>query len=129
AGSYAAILTVNDGRGGTDTASVAISATAPATNVPPVANAVGVPQSGTAPLAVNFSGANSTDANGDSLTFAWTFGDGGTATCRLASHTYTTAGSYAAILTVDDGHGGTDTASVAISVAPHVAPAANAVGV
>src|SRR5439155_20597421 len=82
AGSYAAILTVNDGRGGTDTASVAITATPPAGNVPPVANATGAPQSGTVPLAVNFSGATSTDANGDSLTFAWTFGDGGTATGR-----------------------------------------------
>jgi PKD repeat protein len=115
AGNFAAILTVNDGHGGTDTASVAISAAAP--NVAPVAAAAGVPTSGNAPLAVNFSGAASTDANGDSLTYAWTFGDGGTATGRLTSHTYATAGAFGAILTVNDGRGGTDTASVAISVA------------
>jgi PKD repeat protein len=129
AGSYAAILTVNDGHGGTDTASVAISVGA--LNTPPVANAVGVPRSGNAPLPVSFSGATSTDANGDSLTFAWTFGDGGSATGRLANHTYANAGSYAAILTVNDGHGGTDTASVAISVAVlnNTPPVANAVGV
>ena len=71
---------------------------------------------------MSFSGATSTDANGDSLTFAWTFGDGGSATGRLANHTYANAGSYAAILTVNDGHGGTDTASVAISVAPVTSP-------
>jgi PKD repeat protein len=88
-----------------------------APNVAPVAVAAGVPTSGTAPLAVNFSGAASTDANGDSLTYAWTFGDGGTATGRLTSHTYTTAGAFGAILTVNDGRGGTDTASVAVSVA------------
>src|SRR4029077_19337393 len=118
--------------GGTDTASVAISVAALPPNVPPVANAVGVPRSGIAPLPVSFSGATSTDANGDSLTFAWTFGDGGSATGRLANHTYANAGSYAAILTVNDGHGGTDTASVAISVAAlplNVPPVANAVGV
>jgi PKD domain-containing protein len=89
---------------------------APPGNTPLVATATGVPTSGTAPLLVNFSGATSTDANGDSLTFAWTFGDGGTATGRLTSHSYAVAGSYGAILTVNDGHGGTDTASVAISV-------------
>src|SRR5206468_3951251 len=87
-------------------------------NTPPVAAAVGVPRSGPAPLLVAFSGATSTDADGDSLTFAWAFGDGGTATGRLASHTYAAVGSYAAILTANDGHGGTDTASVAISVRP-----------
>jgi PKD repeat protein len=119
-GAYAAVLTVNDGHGGTDTAGVAISVSAPA-NVPPVAVAVGVPQTGAAPLAVSFSGATSTDANGDSLTFGWVFGDGGSAAGRLASHTYATAGGYAAVLTVDDGHGGTDTASVGISATPPLA--------
>jgi PKD repeat protein len=83
-------------------------------NTAPVAVATGVPQSGQAPLTVNFSGASSTDANGDSLTYSWAFGDGGTATGRLASRTYA-AGTYAAILTVNDGRGGTDTASVAIT--------------
>ncbi len=91
-------------------------------NTPPVANAVGLPSSGAAPLTVSFSGATSTDLNGDSLTLAWTFGDGGTANGRLASHTYSTAGDYVAVLTVNDGRGGTDTASVAISAsAPGVA--------
>jgi hypothetical protein len=87
-----------------------------APNAVPVAVAAGVPATGSAPLVVSFSGAASTDANGDSLTYAWTFGDGGTATGRLASHTYAANGAYAAILTVADGFGGTDTASVAISV-------------
>ncbi len=86
-----------------------------ATNTPPVANATGTPQSGTAPLTVNFSGATSTDADGDSLTFSWGFGDATAGSGRLVSHSYS-AGNYAAILTVSDGRGGTDTASVAISV-------------
>ena len=84
-------------------------------DVAPVAAATGTPRSGAAPLSVSFSGAASTDANNDSLTFAWAFGDGGTGTGRLASHVFTAAGNFAVILTVKDGRGGSDTASVAIS--------------
>jgi len=85
-------------------------------DVPPVAVAGASPTSGLAPLAVTFSGAASTDADGDSLAFAWAFGDGATATGRLASHTYAATGSYAALLTVLDARGGSDTASVPIAV-------------
>ena len=128
-GNYAALLTVTDGRGGSDTASVAVSATAPGNNAP-LADATAAPQSGLIPLSVSFSGANSTDADGDSLSFAWAFGDGGTALGRLANHNYTAAGNYAAILTVSDGRGGNDTASVAITATapPNTPPVANAVG-
>jgi hypothetical protein len=91
-------------------------------DVAPVARATGSPTSGMAPLTVQFSGATSTDADGDSLTFAWTFGDGGTGTGRVVSHTYFSAGAHAAILTVNDGRGGTDTASVALSVSPGTFP-------
>src|SRR4029453_9406110 len=101
----------------TNNASVRALTVAPAPgNNAPVAAATGPPTSGQAPLTVNFSGATSTDADGDSLTFAWTFGDGGTATGRLASHTYNTPTTYVAILTVTDGRGGSDTASVVTSV-------------
>lgn len=94
---------------------------APGANRAPVAVASGTPTSGTSPLTVAFSSAGSSDPDGDPLAFAWTFGDGGTATTASPSRTYTTAGSYTAILTVSDGRGGTDTASVAIQV--NAAPA------
>ena len=81
---------------------------------------------------MNFT-ATGTDANGDSLTYAWQFGDGGTATTRNAAHTYTATGTYTARVTVRDEHGATGTATVQIQVgtpaganrAPTVSAAAN----
>jgi PKD repeat protein len=57
--------------------------------------------------AVAFSGSGSSDPDGDSLTYAWSFGDGAQGTGATVSHTYSAAGSYTATLVVDDGHGGT----------------------
>jgi len=85
-------------------------------NHPPVAVGSGSPLSGQAPLLVNFSGAGSTDADSDPLTYAWTFGDGGNANGISTSHTYAGGGTFVAILTVSDGRGGSDTASVVVNV-------------
>ena len=38
--------------------------------------------------------ATGTDADGDTLTYAWDFGDGGTATTKDAMHTYTEVGVF-----------------------------------
>ena len=58
--------------------------------------------------AVEFAAA-ATDADGDTLTYAWEFGDGGTSSAQNPSHTYTAAGTYSAKVTVSDGKGGTAT--------------------
>jgi hypothetical protein len=93
------------------------------TNAPPQAVATATPPGGQAPLVVGFSGASSTDADNDSLTFAWDFGDGATGSGRLANHTYATPGTYPAVLTASDGQGGTDTTSVLVWVtAPSAFP-------
>jgi len=87
-------------------------------NTAPVAVATGAPTNGQTPLTVVFDGTQSSDADGDSLTWAWTFGDGAGATIRNPSHTYTQAGSYLAILTVTDTHGAQGKDSVAVLAAP-----------
>ena len=56
------------------------------------------------PVAFTATGA---DSDGDTLTYAWDFGDGGTASTKDAMHTYTAAGTYTAKVTVSDGKGGT----------------------
>ncbi len=67
-----------------DTKTNYISVTPPA----PVADFVGSPTSGTAPLTVNF-----TDQSTNSPTsWSWDFGDGGTSTVQNPSHEYTSAG-------------------------------------
>ncbi|MFJ6852569.1 PQQ-dependent sugar dehydrogenase [Streptomyces sp. NPDC091271] len=82
----------------------------------PLADATADRTSGTAPLAVKFSSAGTSDPDGDPLTYAWKFGDGSTSTAADPSHTYTTNGSYTAELTVSDGTGRTATASVGVTV-------------
>jgi PKD repeat protein len=72
-------------------------------NLPPVASATGTPVRGPAPLAVTFSSSGSSDPEGATLTYSWAFGDGSTSTAANPSHTYSTAGTYSAVLTVSDG--------------------------
>jgi PKD repeat protein len=84
-------------------------------NSPPTAVIDANPTSGTVPFAVSFSGAGSNDTDGSIASYAWTFGDGGTASGVSTSHTYTAAGSYTAKLTVTDNRGGSGSATVPIS--------------
>ena len=74
-----------------------------ANDLPPTAVASAQPSQGPAPLTVNFSSAGSSDPEGDPLTFAWTFGDGGTSTLANPVHTYISNGPYSVRLTVSDG--------------------------
>ena len=58
------------------------------------------------------------DPDGDTLTYAWDFGDGGTATTKDAMHTYTEVGVFYAKVTVRDGKGGKATALLQVVVQP-----------
>ncbi|MCV7071961.1 PQQ-dependent sugar dehydrogenase, partial [Mycobacterium rufum] len=73
------------------------------TNLPPVAKASATPTSGATPLTVAFSSAGSSDPEGQTLSYAWDFGDQTTSTAANPTHTYTTPGNYQARLTVSDG--------------------------
>jgi len=66
-----------------------------------VADFTGTPVSGTSPLAVQFTDAST----GTPTTWAWTFGDGGTANAQNPLHTYTTdtIKTYDVSLTASDG--------------------------
>jgi glucose/arabinose dehydrogenase/PKD repeat protein len=86
-------------------------------NRSPSASASADPTFGAAPLDVDFSAAGSADPDGDTLSYAWDFGDGTTQSGgATAAHTYTTTGTYTATLTVSDGRGGSDSAHVRIDV-------------
>ena len=68
---------------------------------------------------VSFSG-SATDVDGDSLSYAWNFSDGQTATGAPTNRVFTDNGIYTATLTVSDGKGGvgTDTLTVVVNNAP-----------
>jgi PKD repeat protein len=68
-------------------------------------------------LTVAFDGTASTDPDGDALSFAWDFGDGGSASTATASHAYAASGTYGVTLTVDDGNGGVASAQQDVTVA------------
>lgn len=86
----------------------------------PVARVTASATSGTTPLTVTFSGATSSDGDGTIVSYAWDFGNGTTATGANPSCTYTTAGTFIAVLTVIDNDGMAGSASVAISVSAPV---------
>ena len=62
--------------------------------------------------------AQGTDADGDTLTYEWDFGDGGKATTKDAMHTYNEVGVFYAKVTVSDGKGGKDSVLLQVNVQP-----------
>jgi len=71
---------------------------------------------------VSFNGSGSSDSDGSITLYAWSFGEGGSSSGVTASHTYSSAGTYTARLTVTDDDGATDTTTTQIEVsAPPVA--------
>lgn len=121
-GVYSATVTVTDSRGATatDTAQVTVRAI----NQRPVAS-VGGPYSGEVGRPIAFNGSGSSDPDQDTLTYAWTFGDGGSATGVSPTHTFGSAGSFSVTLTVTDGRGGSQSASTQVPITvPNQAPVA-----
>ena len=117
AGTYTATITVTDDDGAIDSAQRIITVTDPAPdNEAPTAIISANPQSGNAPLTVNFSGAGSTDSDGSIISFGWDFGDGDTGSGAAASHQFITGGTYTVLLTVTDDGGLSHQQQVIIAV-------------
>ncbi|QQQ79927.1 PQQ-dependent sugar dehydrogenase [Saccharothrix sp. 6-C] len=97
----------------------------PTGNQAPTAVATATPQSGPAPLAVQFSGTGSTDPDpGDTLSYAWDLdGDGqyDDSTSATPTRTYSTQGAVAVGLRVTDQSGASGTTSVTVTVGTPVA--------
>ena len=115
-----ASLIVNDGK--VDSTVVATTITAAALNAAPVANA-GTTQTVTAGTLVTLTGAASTDANGDALTYKWTLTtkpSGSAAVLSSATGVSPTfkadvVGTYVASLIVNDGKVDSAVATVPIT--------------
>lgn len=84
----------------------------------PTARASATPGSGPAPLDVELSASESSDPDGDALDYAWDLdGDGETdETTATVPRTYPRAGAYTARVTVTDGYGLSDSATVTVRV-------------
>ena len=106
AGTYTASLTVA-GPGGTDEATEIITVSDP----PPVASFTVNTTYGDAPLSVSFT----STSTGTITSYSWNFGDGGSSSSTNPTHTYNSAGTYTARLTVT-GPGGSSSDSKTITV-------------
>lgn len=96
------------------TAVVALSSClGPVANRPPVARFDATPREGYAPFTVHFSAVASTDPDGDSLRYAWDFGDGKTGEGKTIDHVFY-EGSYEVTLEVFDPRGGVDAAATTV---------------
>ena len=94
------------------------------TNQAPAAVIAAAPTSGTVPLTVSFNGGSSSDPDGSIVSYLWNFGDGTTATGTTTSHTYSSAGSYVARLTVTDNQGASSSTTVTLQANANSIPAA-----
>jgi type 1 glutamine amidotransferase len=101
--------------------------TAPGGNRAPAAVLDADKTSGAGPLTVAFDASDSTDPDGDRLTYAWTFGDGGTSTEASPTHTYQADGRYTAKVTATDPAGSLGNATVVVTVG-NTAPAVTITG-
>jgi PKD repeat protein len=125
AGTFTVTLLVTDDAGQTAKTTNAVTV-APAGAVAPTANFTISPAAPGVNESVFFNAGTSLPGVGHTIvSYQWTFGDGGTASGVTASHTYSTAGTYAAQLKVTDEAGQSSTsAATSITVGSPPAPTA-----
>ena len=89
----------------------------PPSNQSPVAVLL-VPAEGDLNSLITFQAHDSTDPDGDKLTYRWDFGDGSTANYSfgVGTHRYRKPGIYTVSLTVEDGRGGIDTTTGTVTI-------------
>jgi PKD repeat protein len=119
AGTYSIVLTVTDNSGAVDSDTRVLTVDPAA----PVAGFTATPSTGPAPLAVAFNASGSSDSDGTIVSYAWNFGDGGTATGVTTNHTFA-VGTFTVTLTVTDDDGVTATTTRVIG-ATNDAPVAS----
>jgi chitinase len=130
AGAYVLSLVVNDGT--VNSAAATVTVTASVGNAAPVANA-GSAQSVVAGTTVTLDGSASSDANGDTLTYKWSFTSGpssvvlSNATAVKPTFMAGNAGDYVFSLVVNDGKVNSADATVTVTASVgNAAPVANA---
>ncbi|MFB6155596.1 MAG: PKD domain-containing protein [Haloferacaceae archaeon] len=112
-GTYTVTLTVTDLAGNRDSATVTVE-TVTVDEAAPAAVIAGGDRAVELATDVTFDGSASTD-NVQIATYAWTFGDGATASGPVVTHAYAAEGNYTVTLTVRDTSGNEATASVNVT--------------
>lgn len=122
AGTFSVKVRVVDKDGAVDQGFAQVTV-APA-NRPPMASAGG-PYTGTEGAGISFTGAGSSDPDGDVITYSWNFGDGSSPASGVSpTHAYADNGSYTVTLTVSDGQ--LSSVATATATVSNVPPTVNA---
>lgn len=99
AGAFDVQLTVTDDRGATSEAARFVDVSV---SRPPLAQFTVSPADGNLSTDFHFDAGQSRDTDGNIVSFGWDFGDGGSATTKIASHRFTRSGTFSVKLTVTD---------------------------
>ena len=111
AGTYDAGLKVTDSDYTTCSRTITITV-----DGPPICSAYAKPTIGPPPLRVSFIG--KVEFGSPPYSYHWTFGDGGSSTSQNPNYTYTSEGTYEAVLEVTDAHFRTCSKTIIITLGP-----------
>ena len=119
AGDFVVTLVAKDEWGATHQVQRTVTIAEPAGNTAPVP-VINTPSCNAATKTCNFSAVGTTDNLGDSITYAWNFGDtaNNTAAGAATSHVFTGAGTYTVTLTATDGWGESAVETIDVQIAP-----------
>ncbi len=120
-GSYNVTLTVTDNGGATDSITKTITVGEIVTNQPPTASFTYFPSTPRVNGLISFTD-QSTDPDGQIVSWNWDFGDGSTSAQQNSSHSYASSGNYQASLTVTDNGGATDNTTKTVTVSGRLLP-------
>lgn len=115
-GVYPVSLVVFDNGGASASDVITITVESVQGNLPPVAVAQVSATNGLAPLTVNFSSADSYDADGSIASYGWGFADGSASSEANPTHTFNDPGVYEVLLLVNDNEGAQGTDYVTVTV-------------
>ena len=110
-GTHTYVIKAKDPFGNPTVSAASNPVTIAGANNPPTANFT----SSCTNLVCSFNGSSSGDSDGTVVGYAWTFGDGGTATGATPQHTYAAGGSYPVTLTVTDNGGATGQRTITVT--------------
>lgn len=117
AGTYTVTFVVTDDKGAVGSAVVVVPVGPQAPpNLPPTARISSSASSATIGVAITFDGSASSDTDGTVTSYAWRFGDGGSATGPTASRAYGAAGTYTVTLTIADDKAASTSATTTVTV-------------
>jgi len=125
-GTYTVALTATNAQGSDTKTKAGYITVNPPPVVPPVAEFVGTPTTGTAPLVVDFTDQSLNTPS----SWSWTFGDGDSTAVQNPRHTYSAPGTYTVALTATNSSGSntkTKVTYITVSAAP-LPPMAEFVG-